>query len=171
MKNTNSNPCATCSTNYGCCTLKGTCGLMLTKEEFDRHFKGHTDKLVVISSRNFVIISSRDSFACPHLDVDGCKIYDDRPIDCRLFPYMMSNVFEMRGQIKIVFHDRSDCPQRFHLLHPVDEARTLVMEFARSVFGRDRPIIVNFEKRRTFISRARNFIDRKLSERYTNSAK
>ena len=169
MGNTNSNPCSTCATGYGCCTLKGACGLMLTKEEFDKHFKGHTDKLVVRSSRNFVIISSRDGFACPHLDVGGCRIYHERPIDCRLFPHMMSNVFERRNHIKIVFHDRSDCPQKGHLFQPTDEARALVMEFARSVFGTNRPIIVKFEKRRTLITRARNFIDRKLSEHYSKS--
>ena len=142
---------------------------MLTKEEFDTHFKGHSDKLVVRSSRNFVVISSRDGFACPHLGVEGCKIYHGRAIDCRLFPYTMSNVFEKRKYIRIVFHNRSDCPQKSHLLQPVDEARALVMEFARAVFGTDKPIIVTFEKNRTFFSRARNFIDRKLSELYSKS--
>jgi Fe-S-cluster containining protein len=169
MGNNTFNPCRNCDTGFACCALKGACGLMLTKEEFDRHFKGHTDKIVVRSSRNFIVISSKEGLTCPHLNVKGCKIYHDRPIDCRLFPYTMSNVFEMEKYIKIIFHDRSDCPHKSHLFQPTDEARALAMEFARSVFGPSRSIIVIFEKNRTIFSRARNFIDRKLSERYTNS--
>ncbi|MDD2582051.1 MAG: YkgJ family cysteine cluster protein [Desulfuromonadaceae bacterium] len=170
MTNINENPCFACSTNHGCCTLKGACGLMLTKEEFDTHFKGHTDKLLLRSSRNFVVISSRDGFACPHLGIDGCKIYQSRPMDCRLFPYVVSHVFERTNNIRIVFHNRSDCPQKERLLQSTDEARSLVMKFARSVFGEDRQIIVTFDRNRTLLSRARNFIDRKWSERFSSSA-
>lgn len=163
MNETSSNPCGNCSTHYGCCSLKGICGLMLTKEEFEKHFKGHTEKLVIRSSRNFVIISSRDGFACPHLGVSGCSIYHDRPIDCRLFPYMMNHVFENRWRVRIVFHDKSDCPQKEQLLQPTDEAKALAREFAQSVFGKDRPITVHFERRKTLVSRARNFIDKILA--------
>jgi len=163
MVNSNHNPCDDCSTQRGCCSLKGACGLMLTKAEFERHFKAHSEKLVLRSSKNFVIISTRDGFNCPHLGATGCGIYLERPIDCRLFPYMMSHVFENRWRIRIVFHDKSDCPQRVPLLQPVEEAKALARSFAQSVFGTGRPIKVQFEDRKTLVFRAHNFIDKMLA--------
>jgi Fe-S-cluster containining protein len=163
MAGNDNNPCGTCSTHQGCCSLKGACGLMLTKDEFEKHFKAYSERLVVRSSKKFVIISSRDGFTCPHLGGNGCGIYHDRPIDCRLFPYMMNHVFENRWRVRIVFHDKSDCPQLANLIQPVAEAKALARSFAQSVFGTGRPITVHFEARKTVLSRACNFIDKVLA--------
>ncbi|MDD2852594.1 MAG: YkgJ family cysteine cluster protein [Desulfuromonadaceae bacterium] len=163
MNEFSNNPCGNCTTNYGCCSLKGACGLMLTKEEYGKHFKGHAEKLVIRASRNFVIVSSRDGHFCPHLDANGCEIYHDRPIDCRLFPYMMNHVFENKWQVRIVFHDKSDCPKKNQLIQPSGEAKALAREFAQAVFGKDRPITVTFERRKTLVSRARNLVDKMLA--------
>lgn len=171
MTNYHENPCTSCSANHGCCTLKGACGLMLTKEEFDTHFKGHTDKLVVRSSGKFVIISTREGWSCPHLDVGGCKIYHDRPIDCRLFPYTMSNVLEMRKRITIVIHSRTGCPEKASLLQPEAEARQQALEFARSVFGSTRPITIRYEKRKSLLFSLRRLVEKTLARRYSKSAR
>ena len=142
---------------------------MLTKAEYAKHFSGHLETLILRKSGNFVVISSKDGFVCPHLTSQGCGIYLERPIDCRLFPYTMSNIFEKRKNISIVFHSRADCSQIKSLLGPEDEARRLIMEFARSVFGSARPIGIHYEKRKTLLSILRKFIDRRLSRRYNNA--
>ena len=49
-------------------------------------------------------------------------------------------------KVKLVFHTRSDCPKKSTLLIPEAEARALVMEFGKKVFGEDKTIIVVREK-------------------------
>ena len=146
MSTAGDDPCAVCATNRGCCTLKGWCGLMLTKDEFEKHFKSHAEKLFIRLNDNHVVISTKEGLACPHLSDSGCRIYQDRPIDCRLFPYVMRFVSRNAKKVKIAFHTRSDCPTKNILLIPEAEARALVMEFGKKVNGADKIIIVQREK-------------------------
>ena len=147
MSTVGDNPCAACSTNRGCCALKGWCGLILTKDEFERHFKSLAEELFVRLSDNYVVISTKEGRVCPHLEDDGgCRIYQDRATDCRLFPYQMRFVSGNAKKVKIAFHTRSDCPQKNALLIPEAEARALVTKFGKKVFGDDKNIIVVREK-------------------------
>ncbi len=147
MKTVNDNPCEACTTNRGCCTLKGWCGLVLTKDEFEAHFKNHAEELFVRESNKYVIISTKEGRVCPHLAKDGsCRIYKDRPIDCRLYPYVMRFVFEKPRKVKIAFHTQPDCPQGEALLIPEADAKALITEFGKKVYGEDKTIIVQRQK-------------------------
>ena len=143
MNAVSDNPCMACITN--CCTIKGLCGLMLTKGEFEAHFMRHAERLLIRLSDEYVIISSKEGQVCPHLEEGGCRIYHDRPIDCRLYPYVMRFVFKKTKRVKIALHSRSDCPQKEVLLSPEADARALVTEFGKKVYGEDKTIIVQRE--------------------------
>lgn len=156
-------PCAGCVTHYGCCSLKGSCGLMLTREEFEKHFEGYAEKLVVRSAEHFVIISSRHGCTCPHLSDDGCRIYQDRPVDCQLFPYMMSHVFHNRRRVRIVFHDKSDCPHQALIIQTPEAARVLARKFGQAVFGSGMSVVADFEERKTVVTRLHNLADKMLA--------
>jgi Fe-S-cluster containining protein len=161
MSTVNDNPCVACTTN--CCTIKGWCGLMLTKDEFEEHFKSHAEGILIRQSDKYVVISSKEGRVCPHLEDGGCRIYQDRPIDCRLYPYVMRFVSENAKKVKIAFHTRSDCPQKKTMLLPEADARALVMEFGKKVFGEDKTIIVQREK--GLVSRLRIRIETTISRR------
>jgi hypothetical protein len=137
MNGNQDNPCAACATDRRCCTLKGDCGLIVTRAEYYRHFRPHGSGLVTRRSRGFYIISSRDGFACPHLDSSGCRIYRDRPLDCRLFPYNMRRFIKRGRTVKISFHTLSDCPSREALLRAMPEtaAREIIGRFGKEVYG------------------------------------
>ncbi len=163
MSTVGDNPCAACITNRGCCTLKGWCGLMLTKDEFELHFKEYSNGLSVRLTNDYVVISTKEGLACPHLTGSGCRIYQDRPIDCRLFPYVMRFVSANAKKVKIAFHTRSDCPQKNTLLIPEAAARALVREFGEKVFGGDKTIVVVREK--GLLSRLRIRIETTINRR------
>jgi len=155
MTEIHDNPCIECirSSKHGCCTIKGSCGLMLTNDEYDRHFKHHAKDLVIWQSNKFYIIASKEGHICPHFENDGCRIYRDRPIDCRLYPYVMRRFIKRSQKVKIVFHTKSDCPDKTTMfrLTPETKARALVIEFGKKVYGENSTIIVRHEK--GFLSR------------------
>jgi len=93
------NPCLACSTDQHCCSRVS--GLMLSEGEFRKHFASHLQELIVRRSRKVVYVSSKSGGSCPHWGVDGCRIYLERPIDCRVFPYIPTHVIEKEDQIKI----------------------------------------------------------------------
>ncbi len=133
------NPCQACPDN--CCSIRGLFGLLLSKDEFADLFKKHEQQLNVRKEDQFIVISSKENAMCPHFYDGGCKIYLERPIDCRLYPYQMRLAYETKGKAKFVLHSRSDCPRKANLLLPEEEARKLIKDFGRNVFG-DKKIIV-----------------------------
>lgn len=90
------------------------------------------------------IVYPRENFPCPYWDKNGCSIYKNRPIDCRLFPYELNRMVEKRGVIEVELYDQTDCPQRESLFMPIDEAYELVKALARDVFGQGKPINIKF---------------------------
>ena len=163
MSNIPGNPCVACTTNQHCCTRLS--GLILTQKEFDELFKSHAERLLVRQSNKVVIVSTKDGDACPHWAKGGCGIYQDRPIDCRIFPYILTRVIEKRNKVKIIFHTKTDCPQKdkMYALMPEAAARALAMEFGKKIYGEDKTIIVECEK--GLLSQLRIRIETAISRR------
>ena len=138
---------------------------MLTKEEFEKHFRKHAEGLMIRQAGKFIIISSREGRLCPNFENDRCRIYQDRPIDCRIFPYILTRVIEKRNKVKIIFHTRTDCPQKdiLYALMPEAAARALAMEFGKNIFGEKKTIIV--ERERGLFSQLRIRIETAISRR------
>ncbi len=86
-------------------------------------------------------------------------------MDCRIFPYIMTRVIEKRNKVKIVFHTRTDCPQkdRIYALMPEADARALAKEFGKKIFGEDKTGIVEREK--GLLSQLRIRIETMISRR------
>ena len=136
------NPCQTCPAEQQCCEVLG---LKLSKREFEKHFKKHSDKLSVIKYNKMFIVYPRKNLPCPYWDErKGCGIYQERPIDCRLYPYDLHQIIEKNGVIEIEFYDQTDCPHKEKLFMPVDKAKELMKSLARDVFGEDKPIKIEF---------------------------
>jgi len=146
MGDVKSNPCLACSTNQHCCSRVS--GLMLSEDEFGRHFARHQDELSVWRSHKVVTVSAKNGGPCPHWGQDGCRIYGERPIDCRIFPYVPIYVIDRGSRVKIVFHSRSDCPQKgnLFLLMPEAGVKKLLMALGRNLYGETRAIVVQQEK-------------------------
>jgi len=138
---------------------------MLTRDEYERHFRNYRDELITRPVNGFFIVSSGKGGACPHWENGGCRIYLDRPVDCRLYPYAIRHIIRKKQAVKIVFHARSICLQKnpLYQLMPESEARALVTAFGKKVFGQRTPIVVQREKGP--LSRLRNRIEAALSRR------
>lgn len=126
-------PCASCSIGQYCCSyLKN---LKLTKSEYKRHFAQHQRKLEVRQEGSIYIVSAKQGQTVSCWS-NKCLIYNDRPIECRLYPYTIGVVWIWHARILITFHSRrTGCPHKQLLLISRDEARELISSFARDAFG------------------------------------
>lgn len=136
------NPCKTCEIDQKCCKVLG---LKLSRPEFEKHFKKHSDNLSITKYNEMFIVYPRNNLPCPYWNEEsGCGIYLDRPIDCRLYPYDLHQIVKKNGKIEISFYDQTECPHREELFIPVDEAKALMKTLAREVYGEDKPITIHF---------------------------
>lgn len=133
------NPCLTCPDT--CCALTGHDGLRLSKGEFETHFKERQQGLNVREEDKLIIISSKEGLVCPNLEKKGCRIYRERPIDCRLYPYQMLPVYETRKRVKFLLYMHPECVENKMFPIPEAEARALVTAFGKKAYG-DKQIIV-----------------------------
>ena len=163
MSNTQGNPCLACSTGQHCCIRLS--GLLLSADEFRTLFKDHQEKLSIRQSNRVTIVSTQKGNACPHWGENGCRIYGQRPIDCRVFPYVTARIIEKRSTVKIVYHSRSDCPLKEQLFLNMPEAdiKKLLKEFGKVVYGSAKSIDVQHE--RGCLSRFRNRVEAAISRR------
>ena len=136
------NPCLACNENQRCCSQLS--GLRLSQEEFEKYFKNHSTELTIVKNDKVFIVTSHDNGPCPHWEPDGCRIYHDRPIDCRVYPYEITQVVEKKEAIEIKFRDSPCCPQRDRLLMPREEAEALMRVFGRAVYGPGKPILMKY---------------------------
>jgi len=120
-------------------------GLKLSRQEFEKHFRKYSDRLSIIKYNKMFIVYPRNNQPCPYFDKNGCKIYKDRPIDCRLYPYDLHQLVEKGGEIEIIFYDQTDCPHKESLFMPAYEAKDLMKTLAQEVYGQDKPINIQFE--------------------------
>lgn len=139
----NDNPCLSCPDI--CCSLKGDCGLRLSKNEFEDCFKAHQQDLNVREQDGIVIISTKEGLVCPNLGGKGCRIYLDRPIDCRLYPYQMLPVYETKRAVKIMLYMQQICVAERTFRFPEAEARALVEAFGKKAYGDKKIIVQTFE--------------------------
>jgi len=139
------NLCDTCSTEQHCCTR--LTDLKLTRDEYEAQFKKFEENLSVIQSDGVYTVTPRKGTACPHWDRGGCTIYPNRPIDCRLFPYIMTRIDKDKDALKITVIRSSLCPHVDVVcgLMSETETRALVTEFWRKVAGDETRIIVKRE--------------------------
>jgi Fe-S-cluster containining protein len=145
MSNSKDNPCLACNTNQHCCSELS--GLFLAEQEYNQHFKKHEAILDVVWSNKFAAVSRKAGGPCPHWGKDGCRIYPDRPIDCRVFPYVTTQAIVKRNHVRITFHSRSDCPirDRLYLQIPETEVRSLLVALGKKAYGETKRIIVCHE--------------------------
>ena len=136
------NPCLTCSENQRCCSQLS--GLVLSEEEYEKSFQKHADKLSIVKNDKVFFVTSQGEGPCPHWQISGCRIYHDRPIDCRVYPYEIIQVAAGKGRIEIKFRDSPCCPQTDHLLMPLKEAKGLLRDFGKALYGKGRPIILRY---------------------------
>jgi Fe-S-cluster containining protein len=164
MSKSKDNPCVGCSTDQHCCSQLSS--LFLAEEEYDQHFKKYAAILDIIWSNKFVVVSVTQGGPCPHWGENGCLIYQNRPIDCRVFPYVTTQIIEKRNKIKITFHSSSDCPKRDSLypLMPEAEIRKLLTAFGKKTFGENKTVIVRHADEIT--SRLRNRIKAAFSRQW-----
>jgi len=146
------NPCLSCPDT--CCGIPGKFSLRLSKDEFEKHFKDSEQDLLVTEKDKVIMIYSIEGKVCPNLNNKGCRIYQERPIDCRLYPYQMLPLYETREKVKILLYIKPECVENRTFNIPVNEARKLVEDFGRQVYGNKKIIVQVFEDK--FLPKLRN---------------
>jgi Fe-S-cluster containining protein len=126
------NACATCSIGQYCCTHLSN--LKISELEYKKHFDQYSEYLEVRRVGALYIISSKGEKPCPNWSNNLCNIYDDRPIDCRLYPYDMRIIHINKKQVKLSFHSLARCPSKKELLATEKDAREMISRFAHDIF-------------------------------------
>lgn len=141
------NPCLTCSINQDCCT--NLVGLRLTATEYDLCFTHHVDsEKVTVEREGFIyIINSDTKKTCPNWKNDGCFIYEERPLECRLFPYTLYIKKQTQKKVEVRFHLVHSCPMADQLRMTEHAAEAMVKKFCVKAFGTKTKIIVRPESR------------------------
>ena len=136
------NPCQVCSIDQRCCK---DMGLKVSVREYEKNFKQHSSRLTTVKYNKMLIVFPKHNQPCPHWNGEGCSIYQDRPIDCRLYPFELNRMVEKKRKIEVVFYDQTDCPHKEDLFIPVEEAKELMKALARDVYGTGKPIEIKYE--------------------------
>ena len=131
------NPCLACDKGQGCCTH--LIDLKLTPKEFDKFFADRSELFDLKKDTPYYQLTIKENGACPCWS-DQCSVYEDRPIECRLYPYSIAWIISHKGRIIAAYHDHTSCPLKEDLLFRKEEAKSLVTKFDLEVFGDDLPI-------------------------------
>lgn len=127
------NPCPQCVVNQRCC--RELSGLRLSKEEFEKNFKEYSSRLSIERHGNMYIVSVKDKIPCPHWKKNQCSIYNDRPIDCMLYPYEIYRIIEDYNSLNVFVCENPDCPHREHLLISREEVNKTIKTMLSSSYG------------------------------------
>ncbi|MFC1843892.1 YkgJ family cysteine cluster protein [Thermodesulfobacteriota bacterium] len=149
------NPCLSCPDT--CCGIPGKFSLRLSKQEFENFFRDKKQDLLIEEKDKVVMIYSKEGKVCPNLDKKGCRIYLDRPIDCRLYPYQMLPLYETRHKVKILLYIKPECVENRIFNIPENVAMDLVVKFGRKVYGNKKIIVQIFEDK--FLPKLKNKIE------------
>jgi len=142
------NPCLNCPDT--CCGIPGKFSLRLSKDEFEKHFKDKEEDFRLIEKDKVFLIFSKEGKGCPNLDQKGCRIYLDRPIDCRLYPYQMLPLYETRNKVKFFLYILPYCIEKKFFPMPENQAIALVKEFGRKVYGNKKIIVLVYKNNLLF---------------------
>jgi len=138
-----SNPfdyCQNCNVN--CCV--DLSGLKVTPRDFELLFKAHRDKMDVKDNGAYLQISARNGEACPVFDGEKCSMYEDRPMECRLYPYTVEDVIDDGEAVRAEIHATVRCPSLSELLPTPEVAQSLTEDFLKECYP-DRDIKVVFK--------------------------
>ena len=132
MSNSSDNPCASCSIDQDCCTHLS--GLRVTAAEFERCFAAHADRLDIEHEGPVVVLTPKNHAPCPNWQQAGCAVYEDRPRECRLFPFTLYVRKPNDDLVSIGYHSDTRCPLKTTLLPADCDARAIVTSFAEEAF-------------------------------------
>jgi Fe-S-cluster containining protein len=152
------NPCLDCPDL--CCALQGACGLRLSQEEYQRFFQAYQEVLDVRQEDGVVILSARPGRGCPNLGDKGCRIYDERPIDCRLYPYQVAPLYQTRRRVVLMLYRQPVCVADKDFSFLADRTPELAAAFGRRAFPGKQVRVRIFND--SFIAKARNKLERWL---------
>lgn len=119
-------------------------GLLVNEKEYLAVFAHHQDVLDVTSIGPFKRLSSRQG-ACPNWQ-GACTVYDNRPMECRLFPFTVSLIAATSKTVRLTLHDRVDCPQKVQLRPSPETAICWVTSFAHQAYGTQKRVRITFER-------------------------
>ena len=121
------NPCLKCTIDQGCCAHLN--GLRVNQDEFDRCFAQHEDQLTIERDGPLYKVTVSDGGACPNWK-DRCTIYDERPMECALFPHTIGAVFD-NDTLLLTVHKRTECPLKDSLAMEDADAVQRVERYVR----------------------------------------
>ena len=131
-KNTDQNPCLSCPTNQGCCS--NLLGLALSQEEYESLFFQYKDLLDIDIAGRITNISVKDGKSCPYWDRDHCSVYLQRPMECRLYPFSLENIYDKGETVYISFGANNSCPLQEKLIMSKSDAKKMILEFTKKVY-------------------------------------
>ncbi len=131
------NPCLACTIDQDCCT--NLRGLRLTREEYESCFASMegSGKFTSRQEGPLFVINPDQSQKCPNWIGGGCSVYDDRPIECRLFPHTLYVKKRTETTAEVRFHLVHACPQAQALRASNAKAKAMVTAFCGQAFGPD----------------------------------
>jgi Fe-S-cluster containining protein len=117
----------------------------LTEPEFERCFASHEPELAIEREDAVLVVSQRDGGVCPNWQDGGCVVYEDRPRECRLFPFTMYPTSNSGQLVSLRLHSETRCPLKRQLLGDREGAQQLAQEFADEAYGDSRVVSVRHE--------------------------
>lgn len=126
------NPCLSCTIGQDCCSHLS--GLRVSRREFDRCFAQHEARMVVGRDGPLWVVSALNGGPCPNWSDRGCSVYEQRPMECRLFPYTIYTRSRTADSVSIAFHSDTRCPLKDQLRMPRPAAKRMIAEFCRDAF-------------------------------------
>jgi len=123
--------CGACPTN--CCSP--CIDLKVTRQEFDRCFARHADKLSVKDLGAYLEVTSNITKDCPNFIDDRCAIYEDRPMECRLYPHSVQDIDLISGGVRAYVHAGTRmCPHKSELMAPEPQVLEMVRGFLEDAY-------------------------------------
>jgi len=139
------NPCLACSTDQDCCT--NLVGLRLSKTEYDLCFAHHAESGQVTVGREgpIYIINPDEKRKCPNWDCGGCSVYENRPLECRLFPHTLYVKKMTTTGAEVRWHAVPSCPLVRQLRMTEKAVESAAHEFCADAFGTQIQVSVRAE--------------------------